>query len=142
MLPKEALFAIIEVVIKNYPAIRASGMTAEEAVKAAVALVEAMRDEGGDPSAERAQGLGEQAGRGDSVHVEIAEHGDLLAGVERPLDAVGNGTQAGDDGGIGPVALKRGGKEVPSLLYRGDAVRDHDARDEGRHVEGAGELVF
>lgn len=33
MLPKEALFAIIEVVIKNYPAIRASGMTAEEAVK-------------------------------------------------------------------------------------------------------------
>ncbi len=33
MLPKEALSAIIEVVIKNYPAIRASGMTAEEAVK-------------------------------------------------------------------------------------------------------------
>ena len=33
MLPKEALFAIIEVVIKNYPAIRASGMTAKEAVR-------------------------------------------------------------------------------------------------------------
>ena len=37
LLPKEALFAIIEVVIKNYPAIRASGMTAEEAVKDLIA---------------------------------------------------------------------------------------------------------
>lgn len=37
MLPKESLFAIIEVVIKNYPAIRASGMTATEAVKDLIA---------------------------------------------------------------------------------------------------------
>lgn len=37
MIPKAVLYEIIEVVIKNYAAIRASGMTATEAVKDLIA---------------------------------------------------------------------------------------------------------
>ena len=96
----------------------------------AIAFIEAMRDERAHRRAERPESFGEQTGRRDAVDVEVAEDRDGFTCAHRALNAICNVCHAGDDQRIRPIALERGREKALRLLNRGDAVRDHDARDE------------
>ena len=108
----------------------------------AVPFLEAMGNEGVHTCAELAQGLGQQASRGDAVHVEIAEHRDDLAVAHGALHTGSHLGHTGDDKRIGPIALEGGGEEEPALLDAADPMRDHDARDQRRDAESGGEPLL
>ena len=102
---------------------RAGGDDAvERGLGESVALVEAMRDKRGDVTAERPQGLGKQAGRGDAVYVEIAEDRDCLVRVERAVEARDDLVHTRDDKRSARLSAQsrssEGGEEAPSLPRR------------------------
>ena len=93
----------------------------------AVALAEAARDVGVHLGAQLAQGQGEQAGGAHAVHVEVAKHGDDLAGAHGPLDPVRRGGKAGELEGVEPVSFERRRKEGSGALGVPDAAGHHHA---------------
>ena len=112
----------------------------EGGARKAVALVETARDKRGGIGAKRAQRLGEQARRGDAVHIEITEHGYGRALAHGALNTGGDPLHTGNDQRVGPITIERGSEEQPPLLHRGDPARRHDARHQRRDVQLLGEL--
>ena len=79
----------------------------ERRARKTVALVKAMWNKRRNIGAKRAQCLGQQTGRCNTVDVEITKDGDAFAVANSTLDAVGNDRHAGDNEWIGPITVER-----------------------------------
>ena len=78
----------------------------ERGTRKTVALVKAMWNKRRDIGTKRAQCLGQQTGRRNTVNVKIAKDRDVLVVANGTLDAVGNDRHARDNEWVGPVAIE------------------------------------
>jgi len=114
----------------------------ERRARKAISLVKAVRDEWCDIGAKRAQCLGQQAGRRNTVNVKIAKDRDALVVANGTLDAVGNDQHARDNKWIGPITVERGRQKQLAFLNRGNAVRNHNARHQPGYAQASRKLLF
>ena len=114
----------------------------ERRARKAISLVKAVRDEWCDIGAKRAQCLGQQAGRRNTVNVKIAKDRDALVVANSTLDAVGNDRHARDNKWIGPITVERGRQKQLAFLNRGNAVRNHNARHQPGYAQASRKLLF
>ena len=101
-----------------------------------------MRNKRRDIGAKRAQRLGQQAGRRNTVNVKITEDGDVLMIANSTLDAVGNDRHARDNERIDPIAIERRRQKQLALLDGANAVRDHDASHQPGNAQTGRKLLF
>ena len=92
--------------------------------------------------AKLAQRLGEKAGRGDAVDVEVTKNRYGLAFLDRALNAVCDLAHARDDQRVAPIPLKRGGKEQPALVHGRNTASGHDAGDERGDLQAVCKLLL
>ena len=114
----------------------------ERRARKTVALVKAMRNKRRDIGAKRAQCLGQQAGRRNTVNVKIAKDRDVLVVTNSTLDAVGNDRHTRNNERVGPVAIERGSQKQLTLLDGANAVRDHNARHQPGNAQTGRKLLF
>ena len=107
-----------------------------------VALIKAMRNKRRDIGAKRAQRLGQQAGRRNTVNVKIAKDCNVLVVANSTLDAVGNDRHARDNEWVGPVAIERRCQKQLALFDGVNAVRDHNARHQPGNAQTSRKLLF
>ena len=107
-----------------------------------VALIKAMRNKRRDIGAKRAQRLGQQTGRRNTVNVKIAKDCNVLVVVNSTLDAVGNDRHARDNKWIGPVAIERRRQKQLTFFDGCNAVRNHNARHQPRYAQASRKLLF
>ena len=116
--------------------------TVERRARKTVALVKTMRDKRRDVGAKRTQCLGQQAGRRNTVNIEVAEDGDVLVVANSTLNAVGNDRHTRNNERVGPVAVERRRQKQLALLDGANAVRDHDARHQPGNAQTGRKLLF
>ncbi len=104
--------------------------TIDGGLRQAVALLEAQGNEGRHPCPAGPQALGHKRGGGNAVEVEVAEHQDVLFGLDGVLDAVHRRIHALYLVRVEPVPLKGRVQELPGLLDRIDAPGNQDGGDE------------
>ena len=114
----------------------------ERRTRQTVALVKAMRNKRRDIGAKRAQRLGQQTSRRNTVDIEVAEDGDVLVVANSTLNAVGNDRHARNYEWVGPVAVERGRQKQLALLDGANAVRDHNARHQPGNAQTGRKLLF
>lgn len=105
----------------------------------AVPFLEAVGNEGVHTCAELAQGLGQQASRGDAVHVEIAEHRRPRRRATARSTRAATSAIPGIMSGSAQSRSREGVRKSLPLLDAADPMRDHDARDQRRDAESGGE---
>ena len=138
------LFLGGDAVIDGHDQLRMSELinAVERCTRQTVALVKAMRNKRRDIGAKRAQCLGQQAGRRNTVNIEVAEDGDVLVVANGTLDAVGNDRHTRNNERVGPVAVERRRQKQLALLDGANAVRDHDARHQPGNAQTGRKLFF
>ena len=114
----------------------------ERRARKTVALVKAMRNKRRDIGAKRAQRLGQQTGRRNTVNVKIAKDRDVLVVANSTLDAVGNDRHARDNEWVGPVAIERRRQKQLAFLDGCNAVRNHNARHQPGYAQASRKLLF
>ena len=114
----------------------------ERRARKTVALVKAMRNKRCDIGAKRAQCLGQQAGRRNTVNVKIAKDRDVLVVANGTLNAVGNDRHARDNERVGPVAIERRRQKQLAFFDGCNAVRNHNARHQPGYAQASRKLLF
>ena len=114
----------------------------ERRTRQTVALVKAMRNKRRDIGTKRAQRLGQQAGRRNTVNVKIAKDRDVLVVANSALDTVGNDRHARDNEWVGPVAIERRRQKQLAFLDGCNAVRNHNARHQPGNAQANRKLLF
>ena len=114
----------------------------ERRARKTVALVKAMRNKRRDIGAKRAQRLGQQAGRRNTVNVKIAKDRDVLVVANSALDTVGNDRHARDNEWVGPVAIERRRQKQLAFFDGCNAVRNHNARHQPGYAQASRKLLF
>ena len=114
----------------------------ERRARKTVALIKAMRNKRRDIGAKRAQRLGQQAGRRNTVNVKIAKDCNVLVVANSTLDAVGNDRHARDNEWVGPVAIERRRQKQLAFLDGCNAVRNHNARHQPGYAQASRKLLF
>ena len=114
----------------------------ERRARKTVALIKAMRNKRRDIGAKRAQCLGQQAGRRNTVNIKITKDGDALAVADGALDTVGNDRHARDNERVRPVAIERRRQKQLALFDGANAVRDHNARHQPGNAQTSRKLLF
>ena len=138
------LFLGGDAVIDGHDQLRMSKLinAVERRARQAIALVKAMWNKRRDIGAKRAQRLGQQAGRRNTVNIEVAEDSDVLVIANSTLDAVGNDRHARNNERVGPVAAERRRQKQLALLDGANAVRDHNARHQPGNAQTGRKLLF
>ena len=131
-------------VIDGHDQLRASELVnaVERRARKTVALVKAMRNKRRDIGAKRAQCLGQQAGRRNTVNVKIAKDRNVLVVANSTLDAVGNDRHARDNEWVGPVAIERRRQKQLTFFDGCNAVRDHNTRHQPGNAQASRKLLF
>ena len=138
------LFLGSDAVIDGHDQLRMSELinAIERRTRQTVALVKAMRNKRRDIGAKRAQRLGQQAGRRNTVDIEVAENGDVLVVANSALNAVGNDRHTRNNEWVGPVAVERRRQKQLALLDGANAVRDHNTRHQPGNAQASRKLLF
>ena len=114
----------------------------ERRARKTVALIKAMRNKRRDIGAKRAQRLGQQAGRRNTVNVKIAKDCNVLVVANSTLDAVGNDRHARDNEWVSPVAIERRRQKQLAFFDGCNAVRNHNARHQPGYSQASRKLLF
>ena len=114
----------------------------ERRTRQAVALVKAMRNKRRDIGAKRAQCLGQQAGRRNTVNIKIAKDRNVLVAANSALNAVGDARHARNNERVGPVAIERRRQKQLAFFDGCNAVRNHNARHQPGYAQASRKLLF
>ena len=114
----------------------------ERRTRQAIALVKAMRNKRRYIGAKRAQCLGQQTSRRNTVDIEVAENGNVLVVANSTLNTVGNDRHTRNNERVGPIAVERRRQKQLALLNGANAVRDHDARHQPGNAQTSRKLLF
>ena len=114
----------------------------ERRTRQAVALVKAMRNKRRDIGAKRAQCLGQQAGRRNTVNIKIAKDRNVLVAANSALNAVGDDRHARNNERVGPVAIERRRQKQLAFFDGCNAVRNHNARHQPGYAQASRKLLF
>ena len=138
------LFLGSNAVIDSHDQLGASELVnaVERRARKTVALVKAVWNKRRDIGTKRAQCLGQQAGRRNTVNVKIAKDRDVLVVSNSTLDAVGNDRHARDNEWVGPVAIERRSQKQLAFFDGCNAVRNHNARHQPGYAQASRKLLF